>query len=86
MYRYSFFKDVPYTSHTFYTPKSTPKSTYGGQTKREGNIWHNLGGNTIILFFNHNNQYINNKETYWVCFLLSFKAKLNRDNCHDYLI
>jgi len=23
-----------------------------GQTKKEGNIWHNLGGNTIILFFN----------------------------------
>jgi len=31
-------------------------------TKREGNIWHNLGGNTIILFFNINNGYMNNKQ------------------------
>jgi len=32
---------------------------YAGHTKREGNIWHNLGGNTIILFFNIDNEYIN---------------------------
>jgi len=35
---------------------------YTGQTKREGNIWHNLGGNTIILFYNINNEYMNNKQ------------------------
>jgi len=37
---------------------------YVGSTKREGNIWHNLGGNTIILFFNINNEYMNNKLIY----------------------
>jgi len=35
---------------------------YTGQIKREGNIWHNLGGNTIILFYNINNEYMNNKQ------------------------
>ena len=35
---------------------------YTGQTKREGNIWHNLGGNTIILFYNINYEYINIKQ------------------------
>ena len=35
---------------------------YTGQTKKEGNIWHKLGGNTIILFYNINNEYINNKQ------------------------
>ena len=33
---------------------------HAGHIKREGNIWHNLGGNTIILFFNINNEYMNN--------------------------
>jgi len=37
---------------------------YVGHAKREGNIWHNLGGNTIILFFNINNEYMNNKQIY----------------------
>jgi len=32
-----------------------------GDTKRESNIWHDLGGNTIILFFNINNEHMNNK-------------------------
>ena len=43
--------------------KSLPKASilYAGQTKREGNIWHNLGGNIIILFFNINNEYMNKK-------------------------
>ena len=40
---------------------------YAGQTKREGNIWHNLGGNTI-LFFSINNEYMNNKQINQVCF------------------
>jgi len=30
----------------------------------EGNIWHNLAGNTIKLFFNINNDYMNNKLIY----------------------
>jgi len=32
-------------------------------TKWEGrpNIWHNLRGNTITLFFKLNNEYMNNK-------------------------
>ena len=34
-------------------------------TKREGNIWHNLWGNKIILFFNINNEYMNNKQFFW---------------------
>ena len=38
--------------------KLSPKA----QTKREGNIWHSLGGNTIILFFNIDNEYMNNKQ------------------------
>jgi len=42
---------------------------YPGHTKKEGNIWHNLGGNTIILFFNINNEYMNKKQIYYVCFL-----------------
>ena len=37
---------------------------YVGHTKREGNIWHNLGGNTIIFFFNLNNEYLTNKQIY----------------------
>ena len=37
---------------------------YAGHTKREGNIWHNLGGNTMILFFNLNNEYMNNIQNY----------------------
>jgi len=37
---------------------------YTGHTKREGNIWHNLGGNTIILFFNINKEYMNNNQIY----------------------
>jgi len=35
---------------------------YTGQTKREGNIWLNLGGNTIILFYNINYEYMNIKQ------------------------
>ena len=37
---------------------------YVGQTKREDNIWHNLRGSTLTLFFNLNNEYINNKQIY----------------------
>ena len=33
-------------------------------TQREGNIWHNLAGNTMILFFNPNIEYMNNKQIY----------------------
>jgi len=51
-----------------------------GQTKREGSIWHNLGGNTIIYV------YMNNNKLLGVFSMLSFKAKLNCDNRHDYLI
>jgi len=40
--------------HTFHTPKSMPKSSVSH--------WHNLGGNTIIMFFNINNEYMNNKQ------------------------
>ena len=37
---------------------------YTGQSKRECNIWHDLGGNTIILFFNLDNEFMNNKQIY----------------------
>ena len=50
-----------YIGHTFDTMKLLSKVLYTGQTKRVGNIWHNLGGNTIILFYNINNEYMNNK-------------------------
>ena len=46
----------------FYTILPYMRVLYTGQTKREGNIWHNLGGNTIILFYNINNEYVNNKQ------------------------
>ena len=52
--------------HTWYH-KIAVKSKcvlYMGQTKREGNIWHKLGGNTIILFFNINNDYMNNTQNH----------------------
>jgi len=42
---------------------------YAGHTKRESNIWHNLGRNTITLFFNINDEYMNHKQIYYVCFL-----------------
>ena len=78
-----------YRPHFWYHEITTKSECvlHEGQTKREGNIWHNLGGNTIILFFNINNEYMNNRQINWVFFtLLSFKAKLNHDNRHDYLI
>ena len=60
---------------------------YTGQTKREANIWHNLGWNTIILFFNISNKYIwtINKLIRRV-FAVVFRSQLNRDNRHDYRI
>jgi len=54
-------KDLPYIlvykSHFLYSEIECV--LYAGQTKREGHIWHNLGGHTIILFFNLNNEYMN---------------------------
>jgi len=50
-----------YRPHFWYY-EIAAKSLYTGQTKREGNIWHNLGENTIILFYNTNNEYMNNKQ------------------------
>ena len=43
-----------YRLHSWYN--KSKRVLYVGPTKREGNIWHNLGGNTIILFFNINNE------------------------------
>ena len=53
---------LAYKSHFLYSRIECV--LYAGHTKREGNIWHNLGGNTTILFFNINNEYMNNKQIY----------------------
>ena len=54
---------------TFDTMKSPPKSSVSYTWIRlKSNIWHNLGGNTIILFFNIKNEYMNNKLINYVCF------------------
>jgi len=47
-----------YKSHSLYSKIDAKIACvlYVGHTKREGNIWHNLWGNTIILFFNINNE------------------------------
>ena len=70
IWAYVFTFHVPYIlrykSHFLYSEIDTKIECvlYAGHTKREGNIWHNLGGNTIILFFNINNEYMNNKQIY----------------------
>ena len=56
---------LAYKSHFLYLYEINTKIKcilYTDQTKREGNIWHILGGNTIILFYNINNEYMNNKQ------------------------
>jgi len=57
---------LTYKLHFLYAKIGTKMECdlYAGHTKREGNIWHNLGVNTIMLFFNLNNEYMNNKLIY----------------------
>ena len=50
-------------------------SLYMGHTKREGNIWHNLGENTIILFFNIKNEYMKNKLINKCFFAVVFRSQ-----------
>ena len=47
---------------------------YMGQTKREGNIWHNLGENTIILFYNINYEYMNIKQLIRCVYAVVFRS------------
>ena len=55
---------LAYKSHISYSEidAKTECVLYTSHTKREGNIWHNLGENTITLFFNINNEYMNKKQ------------------------